>query len=237
MAMFSRRVSSASSRKRFLLLSASLLCLISALPFFSDNAAGMMALLALSSTVLMLAVYAVSDTHSGLVVGLVLGVPTLVFSWLSLMVGGFAVDVLCFSFGTLFHGYVTVKILLHVLQQRRITEDTLSAAVVVYLMMGVAWAWAYNLVDVVLPGSFQSAGALADGTLPWHELLYFSYVALTTLGFGDINPVSRVARSLAILQGISGVLYVAVLVARLVGMYISQRIEGDANGSRASGDS
>lgn len=100
--------------------------------------------------------------------------------------------------------------------------NRLVGAVCVYLLLGVIWALAYTLVNISAPGSF--AGFEATGSLGWDsEWLYFSFVTMTTLGYGDILPLSATARVLAYLQAVVGQFYIAVLVAGLVGAYIGHR--------------
>ena len=98
--------------------------------------------------------------------------------------------------------------------------NRLVGAVCVFLMIGVIWALAYTLLDLISPGSFTGISASHD--VGWNsDWLYFSFVTLTTLGYGDMSPISPVARILASLQAVLGQFYIAVLVAALVGAYIS----------------
>lgn len=88
--------------------------------------------------------------------------------------------------------------------------------------MGVIWGQAYRLLEHLSPGSFHglSAGSLIELQ---RDLLYYSYVTLTTLGYGDIYPIGAEARALAITEAIIGQLYLVVLVAGVVGILLSQR--------------
>lgn len=98
--------------------------------------------------------------------------------------------------------------------------DRVFGAVVLYLLIGLIWAVAYQFVDSALPGAFvghvQSDKNLAD----W---AYFSFVTLTTVGYGDITPVALGARSLAILEALVGQLYPAVIIARLVSLQVGSK--------------
>jgi hypothetical protein len=94
---------------------------------------------------------------------------------------------------------------------------TLLLAVNCYLVTGLVWAVFYVLVYEVDPAAFVLTGDPADPA--WKHLYYFSFVTLTTLGYGDIQPVSALARSLAVAEATTGVLFTAVVVARLVGLY------------------
>lgn len=105
-----------------------------------------------------------------------------------------------------------------------INVNRLAGAVCVYLLLGVIWAMFYTLVNAVSPGSFAGFAPMVD--LGWDsEWLYFSFVTMTTLGYGDILPVSATARGLAYMQAVFGQFYIAILVAGLVGAYVSKRSE------------
>jgi hypothetical protein len=134
--------------------------------------------------------------------------------------------------GALFFAFIAVIVLAAVLRDRTVTGDTISGAMCVYFLMGTMWAFLFMLVEAVHPGSFRLGEGETIAADPAHLrpvplslFLYFSLVTLSTVGFGDIVPLSGPARGLATLEGIIGQFYMAVLVARLVGLYIvhSQR--------------
>jgi voltage-gated potassium channel len=100
-----------------------------------------------------------------------------------------------------------------------ITSVSLQAAIAVYLLFGTAWANAYIIAMQQNPHSFQSTIALSSSSS--EEWMYYSFVTLTTLGYGEITPKSQVARSLAIGEALVGQLYLAILIARLVGKEMS----------------
>ena len=103
-----------------------------------------------------------------------------------------------------------------------INNNRIVGAICVYLLLGVIWAMTYTVIDMVLPGSFAGFSPMAN--LGWDsEWLYFSFVTMTTLGYGDILPVSAIARGFAYMQAIVGHFYIAVLVAGIVGAYVSNR--------------
>ena len=103
-----------------------------------------------------------------------------------------------------------------------INTNRLVGAICVYLLLGVIWALVYSLLEFAAPSSFTGI-APGDATGWDSGWIYFSFVTLTTLGYGDITPVSATARSLAYLQAIAGQFYIAVLVAGLVSAYITDR--------------
>jgi len=104
---------------------------------------------------------------------------------------------------------------------KKVDATILLLAVNCYLLIGILWVFFYLLVEHANPGSFALAG---DLEMPiWKHLYYFSFVTLTTLGYGDILPISAIARSLAMVEAVSGVLFTGILVARLVGIYSAKQ--------------
>lgn len=120
----------------------------------------------------------------------------------------------------------TIRHLLqNLLRARFVTQETLVSAACVYLLVGLAFAFAYMWVQIAIPGSFASAAGAAFLDLP--TLVYFSFVTLATLGYGDIAPVSPIARSLATLEAIFGVMYLAIVISRMVTLVSRSEIEPD----------
>lgn len=107
------------------------------------------------------------------------------------------------------------SILLDLFRGKRVTRDTLCGAACVYLLLGLIWASVYQVVFLFDSDALRIA---AGDVLEREDFFYFSFVVLTTVGFGDIVPVSQAARSLAILEALLGQLYLVVFMARLVGM-------------------
>jgi hypothetical protein len=126
--------------------------------------------------------------------------------------------------------FVAGVLLRHVLGPDRNTRDAILGGVCVYLLMGSAFYNIFCLVEIASPGAFLAGGELLsdyqgqrlhDAGYP--ELLYFSFVTLTTLGYGDVTPVSPFARSLSTAAAVTGQLYLTILMAALVGMHIAER--------------
>jgi hypothetical protein len=113
----------------------------------------------------------------------------------------------------------TCLILAHVLQARKVTGETIAGAVCVYLLVAFNAALLFGWIYDRNPAAF-SAGA---AEFPFSDALYFSLVTLTTLGYGDISPLVTEARMLAALEALFGQLYLAVLIARLVGIHAASR--------------
>ena len=101
-----------------------------------------------------------------------------------------------------------------------VTQAHLYTAVNIYLLLGLLWATLYLAIDAIYPGSIQMGSHPAERDT---ELLYFSLITLSTIGYGDIVPLSGEARMLSALEGMTGVLYIAVTVAILVSRFRSER--------------
>ncbi len=126
--------------------------------------------------------------------------------------------------GFVFFATVTTILIRDVLTRMAdVDANTLFAAINAYLLIGLTFAFGYMVVDALVPGSFDHDQILmGDANEAFESFLYFSYVTLTTLGFGDITPQSLEAGAFVYTEAIIGQLYLAVLVARLVGMYKSE---------------
>jgi len=120
---------------------------------------------------------------------------------------------------------MVVYVLLHyVFDATRVNRDVIYAACAAYFLIGGVFVPIYGSIETVtfaIEGShaFADGGVTTDGVVPWQTFIYYSYSTLTTLGYGDILPVTMVARSAAALEAMIGVLYMAIIIARLVSLY------------------
>lgn len=127
----------------------------------------------------------------------------------------------------MFQSSVTGVLLQFVFKAKRVTRDVLYAATTVYLLLGAIFVPIYGIIETVTFAQTDGHHAFTLPALeigqvfPWQDFYYYSYVTLTTLGYGDILPVTYVAKSMVTLEAIIGVLYVAVIMARLMGLYAS----------------
>lgn len=112
---------------------------------------------------------------------------------------------------------ISVILLWQVFREGPVTSARIQGAIAVYLLFGVGWAHTYHIVATLQPGSFNHPPGEMVSVADWD---YFSYVTLTTVGYGDITPVSVVARNIAIVEALTGQLYLAVMIARLVAMEV-----------------
>jgi len=123
-------------------------------------------------------------------------------------------------------GILTGLVLEHVFRDGPITGDRVRGAVLAYLLLGLVWTFAYQLTHRLAPGSFRFAEAAERPEVFMHSLGYFSFVTLTTVGYGDVTPLHPIARSLAVAEALIGQLYPAILIGRLVSLQITSRREG-----------
>ena len=127
---------------------------------------------------------------------------------------------------------VASVILRTVLAHSRVTSNTIYGAICVYLLLGLVFAFGFSFLYGVDAHTLRMATNPQSTTLPverqFSTMLYFSFVTLTTVGYGDVTPVSAVARSLALLEAVLGQLYLVVLIARLVGLQIAHEISSSA---------
>lgn len=124
----------------------------------------------------------------------------------------------------LFLSLVAIAILYDLFKARSVTADTLAGAVCVYLLIATTWAYGYLLVEYINPESFSFTQAYGRMEIwlskEFYPFFYFSLVTMTTVGYGDMSPVSPEARTLATLEALVGQIYLTILVARLVGMHL-----------------
>jgi len=199
---------------QFHYLLASLILLLAVYPYVGAGTTGPVALKVLSSFILITGVYAVSNRRRQVVIAALLAVPAFGLGWLGVVTGNPVIGTAESIFTLLFYAFTALIGLSRVLGERRITTDTIYGAVSVYLLMGLTWATAYGLIESISPGSFFSSHP--DGAFTFPTFIYYSFVTLATLGYGDITPITDQARSLAVLETVSGTIYIAVLIARLV---------------------
>ena len=120
---------------------------------------------------------------------------------------------------------LTLVVMRHVFQEGPVTSARVQGAVAAYILVGVTWSIIYRLIDVQLPDAFNLTKAAAGQAINVreHELTYFSFVTLTTLGYGDITPAHPIARIFVIIEALIGQLFPATLLARLVSLATMER--------------
>jgi hypothetical protein len=223
------------SRYRFEYLLAALLVLLIAAPLLRLLGDGSQArfssiiMTVVFSSMLLAAVYAVYERGWTSKVAVTLAGLTILFEVLELISGYPGTYIAGQGTALLFLVHTIVAVLRFLFRSQRVTANTICASLCVYLLLAILWAVAYSLLDAIDPGSF--AFAYADNEQPISMRFggeasffatYYSLVTITTLGYGDIVPITPFARMLAAVEAAMGQMYIAVLVARLVGLHVSQ---------------
>lgn len=197
-----------------------LILLLIAYPLFYQLHYGEVIVSASMTLVLISAVLAVSRDGRLMVLTILLVVPALGTEWIDQYQPNLMPAWISTITTLLFIGFVIVQFSRFILRAPRVNADVLSAGISVYLLLGLLWAAAYLLATKLTPDAFgMMHRAPGAGPIDRFDTLYFSFVTLTCLGCNDIVPVSRVARMLMMVEATTGVLYLAVMIARLVSVY------------------
>ena len=158
-----------------------------------------------------------------LVISLLVGVPAIVAALQGQLTEGLLPEPMGAVIGIVFYGFACWLILKHIAKMQDVTADTIFGALSLYMLIGITFMNGYVIAEFMEPGSFYVGAAQnPTGHFGPGDLLYFSYVTLTTLGYGDITPVLSIARSLAVLEAAIGVMFMAVVIGRVVGIYASK---------------
>jgi hypothetical protein len=188
-------------------------------PFVEEVKAGDLIVSILLSLVLLCAVLAVSDRKGVLLIALVLAIPAIAGRWINHFRPDLVPPAVFLITGLVLVAFVVVNLLRFVWRAPSVNVEVLCASISAYLMLGLMWTMAYWLVDQLTPGAFAFNTNAGRQSMNGFNAFYFSFVTLSTVGYGDITPVSKVARMLAAMEAMTGLLYVAVLIARLVALY------------------
>ena len=198
------------------LLVAQLLAVL-AYPFFAGSAAGRAGLGVVQIGIVLIAVYAVRRTPALSWVAVLIGLPAMVFTVLEAVWPD--TDGIVLASALLhapFYFYVSYAMIRYLFDDDRVTRDELFATGAAFTVVAWGFAYVYSAAQVIWPGSFVGAGGAGDRS--WFELLFLSFTTLTSVGLSDVTPVLAHARSLVMIEQVAGVLYIALVVARLVGL-------------------
>jgi hypothetical protein len=193
------------------------LLVVLAYPFLGGSTAGRAVIGVVQMALVFTAVVAVRRTPALSWVGITLGAPAMVFAileavepstgWIVLVSAALHVP---------FYFFVSYAMIRYLFHDDRVTRDELYATGAAFTVVAWAFAYVYAAAQVIWPGSFVNIDGTGD--LPWFELLYLSFTTLTSVGLSDVLPVQNHARSLVMVEQLAGVLYVALVIARLVGL-------------------
>src|SRR5438552_10263306 len=189
-------------------------------PFVEEIKGGELIVSILFSLVLLAGVLAVAERKRVLVIALVLAVPAVGGRWINHFRADLVPPAVFLVAGLVLIIFVVGHLLRFILRAPSVTTEVLCPSISAYLMLGLMWTMAYWLVDQLTPGgAFSFNTNTGTRSMNGFTGFYFSFITLSTVGYGDITPVSRIARWLAAMEAMTGLLYVAVLIARLVSLY------------------
>lgn len=201
-----------------------LIAQVLAWPWLERMASGPLLLVAFDWVILALALRAARATGLEARLGYVLLLPAVGLHAAAVLLGGDALYVASQLAQAAFHGFVATCLLRYVLRDEVMTHDELWALASLYVLLAFVFAYLYATIEHLAPGAFFiNPSNNPDGVTGWWDLLYFSFTCLTSVGFGEITPVSDVARSLVMLQQVTGVLYLAIVISRLMAMQSRRR--------------
>jgi hypothetical protein len=167
----------------------------------------------------MAALYSVCNGTNKFLIGLALVIPSILFSIMHYINNLKIFILLGCIFKVLFLAYIIVLSIAYLIRANKIDKETIFGAISIYLLLSLFWAHSFNLIEIFIPGSFQGIKAWGEHEL-LSNLLYFSLTTLSTLGYGDISPVSLPAQILSSLEAILGQIFLTTLIARLIGLQI-----------------
>jgi len=209
------------SENRFLILLVLILSTIVLTPFL-DHFLESQILMDVFLTVLFFGIiFAIRSKRSQLIIASILVLPLILSTWSIYFYYSTQIGMVTRIFGALFFGYAVIIILQIIARSTEVTRETIFAAVVAYLLIALMWAFFYMILEMVAPGSFSFPDKSIRAETMHFE--YFSFITITTLGYGDITPLTNRASALTLLEALIGQIYLVVLVAWLVGMHVSRK--------------
>jgi hypothetical protein len=199
-----------------------LILMLIALPVLEPSIAGRVVFGVINTAILAAGAYAVSESRRTLLIALAFAIPALGLQWAHVVGHHSAVGLPLVVTMILFYTFTIAHSLVYVLRPGAVTGNKLHAAMATYIMLALLWSFIFTMIDALAPGSFDFMGTSDEhNPLDWREFMFFSFVTLTTTGYGDIVPIGRAAQTAAVLEQLAGTFYIAILIARLAGLYES----------------
>jgi hypothetical protein len=192
-------------------------------PFLESSRLGRAGVSALNITLMILALRVIGHTPALRRVGLLLALPPILLHGYFVLSGDAAYGLATTIALAAYYAFAIGALLAYVLRDDVATTDELFATICMYVLIAMLWACLYWVVKYFQPDAFfVNPQNNPDARVNWWDLLYFSFTTLTSVGYGEITPVTSHARSLVMLEQIAGVMYVALLVARVTSMSIQR---------------
>lgn len=208
------------TRAKFFYLFLAQVLLVVLFPYLSKPGLPLFLFRFLAAAAFIAAIYAVSEKRAQWMTALALAVPAAVLNSLYTFRPSLTFAVLSLIFTIVFLVFTLVTLLRAVLRAETVTLDTIYGAISVYLLMAMVWGTAYMFLETLQPGTLAINSARhPNHAIDWFDCMYYSFVTLTSTGYGDMVPATAQGRSVSILEAVSGIMYVAILIARLVSLY------------------
>lgn len=205
---------------RFLYLLVAILTFLFAFPLLENQ--GVVAdivLPLLYFTIFIAGMYGITTHHQDHYIALAVAVPTLFASWLNVMYPSLLFSEIVTAIWMIYYFWTIIFALVHIINVRQANSNLLYGAISVYLLFGITFGLLYTIFELVQPATFLVNDPRIAHTLTRSDFIYFSFVTLTTVGYGDIKPVAGFVKPFVSVEAIIGIFYVAMLVARLVHLY------------------
>ncbi len=215
------------SKDRFLYLLISILCLLIFTPVFQGFVGIRILMNVFITAILISGTYAASKKIYITITAASLALPMLVSIWISHFADMPLLVFVGDCFGIAFTAFLVVVILSFIFREHEVTINVIYASIVVYLLIAIMWMFIYLVLESIHPGSFAAGEGQIETGRPL--FIYYSFVTITTLGYGDITPITDLANSFSFLEAVTGQLYIAILIARLVGIHIAQSMNRKAS--------
>ena len=209
------------SKERFLILLCLIMGLLILVPILNRFTPARIFLDLLLTAIVISMVYTIGDKKRYVIVGLFLAIVMLTSMWFQYLHQNNTVAAIGMVAGAFIIGMVLANMLRFMFKSKEVTREVIFAAILLYVLSALMWAFFYTFLELVDPASFNIDLSRPEGYLLVFQ--YYSFVTITTLGYGDVTPVTEVAKAFAVLEAVVGQLYLVVVVAWLVGMHVSRK--------------
>lgn len=198
-------------------------------PLIETETVGLIMLDISFSLVLIGSMFAVSERLHVAVFSIILLMSAMVLTWSCSVVPGMPIRLAALSVIGLAMTYTAIYVSRNIIRRHDVTNNTIFGSLCIYLIIGYVWSFAYSILEMLHPGSFNIDNAFflhhfddQHVFTQMYYFMYYSFMSLTTLGLGDIMPKTPAARVLTVLEAIIGQIYLVVMVSRLIGLHITQ---------------
>jgi hypothetical protein len=209
------------SNQRFLIMLCLILGLLVIVPILNRFFAARIFMDTFLTAFVISMVYTINQKKGQIIAGIILATVMLASLWIQYLIPNNGILAIGMLVGVIFSVMVIANILGFIIKSEVVSREIIFAALLLYLLAAFMWAFLYAFLEIIDPASFNIDPNRPEG----HFLIfqYYSFVTITTLGYGDITPVTEVAKAFSVLEAVIGQLYLVVAVAWLVGMHVSSK--------------